>query len=71
MAIPPSAAQVTRFFLVKRLGDAARDAIPDLLDARDQAQRLAKEQGGQYGVLELVDAYQSGPPPITQVRITR
>ena len=70
-AAPLSVPQVARFFLVRRLGEVARDAIPSLLDARDEAQRLAKEQGGQYGVFELMDAYQSGHPPITQVIIKR
>lgn len=71
MSTPPSIPQVARFFLVSRLGEAAQGAISGLLDARDEAQRLAKERGGQYGVFELVDAYQSGNPPITQVIIKR
>ena len=74
MSQPPASApdtQVARFFVVRRLADDAQQALASLADARREAQRLAAQQDGQFGVFELVDAYQRGQPPVAQVAVRR
>jgi len=63
--------QITRFYIVKRIGEEVNSTFLTAQAARDEARLKASNEDGQFGVFEVIDCYQSGQPPVHQITIKR